>query len=120
MLLQSAVFPFAPTLRRDRNFMAVLTKVAAGRAWSATSVGRVTMTSLRGPRELTDLTSEFVGLSELAGTTRLLGGSRHVLQVLSCRRHDRRRYRALDQGRVHEADVTVADPVFEDVPNGED
>ena len=102
MLLQSAVFPLAPTLKRDRNFMAVLTKFAAGRAWSATPLGRVTKTS------------------ELAGTACLLRGSRHVLQVLASGRHDRCRYRALDQGRVHQANMTVAGPVFEDVTNGED
>jgi hypothetical protein len=46
-------------------------------------VGSVTRRSLRVPRELTALASEFVGFSELAGTACILCSSRHFLQVLT-------------------------------------
>src|SRR6267142_2351319 len=45
MLLAFATLPSRPTVSCDRNCSAILTKVAAGRAWSATPAGSATMDS---------------------------------------------------------------------------
>src|SRR5712691_11889391 len=101
MLLASATFPSEPMVSRERNRSAVFTKVAAGRAWSATPAGRATVDS------------------ELAGTARFLGGFGHVLERLAGRRHDGRGHRALDEGSVHQSDVAVG-LALEQVADGED
>ena len=102
MLLASATLPLTPTVTRDRKRIAVLTKVAAGRACSATAWGRVTWTS------------------ELACTTSLLGRSRHVFESLSRRRNHRRRDGTLDKRRVDQPDMAVAAALFQEVADRED
>jgi hypothetical protein len=101
MLLASAILPSNPTVRRERKRKAVFTKVAAGRAWRATPGGSATVDS------------------ELAGTASLFCRPGHILERLACRRHDRGRHRAFDEGSVDKADVTVGF-AFEEVADGED
>src|ERR1700682_1163423 len=93
MLFALATLPFEPTVSWDRNRSAVLTNVAAGRAWRATPAGSATVDS------------------ELAGTARILGGSGHVFERLAGGRHDGGRDGAFDEGSVHQPDV-CAWPVF--------
>src|SRR5260370_5023030 len=100
MLLASATFPSAPTVTRDRNRRAVFTKVAAGRACRATPARSATVDS------------------ELAGTTGILGGFRHVLQRLARRRHDRRRNGPLDERTVDQAHLARG-LAFKQAANGE-
>src|ERR1700704_280806 len=101
MLLALATLPSSPTVTCDRNLNAVLTKVAAGRAWRATPAGSATVDS------------------KLACTAGFLCGLRHVLERLSGRRHDSGRHGSLDKGSVHQPDVTVGF-ALEQVADGED
>src|SRR5882672_8733887 len=101
MLLALATLPSRPTVSCDRNCSAILTKVAAGRAWSATPAGSATVDS------------------KLACTAGFLCGPRHVFERLAGRRHDRGRHGPLDERRVHQADVPVGF-ALEQVTDGED
>src|SRR6267142_4429507 len=100
MLLAFATLPSRPTVSCDRNCSAILTKVAAGRAWSATPAGSATVDS------------------KLACTAGFLCGLRHVFERLAGRRHDRRRHGSLHKRGVHQPDVTVGF-ALEQVTDGE-
>src|SRR5437879_11920086 len=114
MLFASAILPLTPTVTRERNRIAVLTKFAAGRACSATAAGSAIVISLTGPREL----AEFSGL-KLACTASILSGPSHLVQVLAGRRHHRGRDCTLDDLRVDETHVAVAPPFLEQVAHGQ-
>src|SRR6266550_1998157 len=105
MLFASATLPSTTTETFDLKRIAVLTNVAAGRAWSATAVGSATATSLRG--------------LELAGTTRLLRRPRHIVQVLPCRGHHRRGDGSLDKRGIDQPDVAVAATLFQEMADRE-
>src|SRR5439155_3507237 len=94
--------PSTPTVTRDRNRIAVLTKLAAGRACSATESGSATLSS------------------ELVCTACLFRRPRHIIEVLPGRRHHRRRDRPLDERSIDESDVAVATAVFQQVADRED
>src|SRR5258707_6329878 len=101
MLLALATLPSSPTVTWDRKRSAVLTKVAAGRACSATPAGSATVDS------------------KLACTARFLCGLRDVFERLAGRRHDRGRHGPLHKRGVHQPDVTVGF-ALEQVTDGED
>src|SRR4029077_3133532 len=87
MLFASADLPFTPTVTRDWNRIAVLTKFAAGRACSATAPGSATW------------------ISECAGTACLLGRASDGVQLHPGRRRHRRGDRAFHERRVGKADM---------------
>src|SRR6266566_629366 len=93
MLLALATLPsvssFRPTVTCDRNRRAVLTKVAAGRAWRETPAGSATVDS------------------KLACTAGFLCGLCHVFERLAGGRHDRGRHGSLNEWSVHQPDVAV-------------
>src|SRR5712691_4189586 len=105
MLLALASFPSAlslsPTVSCDRKRSAVLTKVAAGRAWRATPAGSATFDS------------------KLACTAGFLCGLRHFFERLPGRRHDRGCHGTLDEWSVYQPDVAVG-LALKQVTHGED
>src|SRR4029077_10124946 len=100
ILLASPTLPSRPTVTREWNFNAVFTKVAAGRAWSATPAGSATD-------------------SELAGTAGFLGGAHDIVQRLARGRHHRRGDCAFDERSVGQAHMAIG-LALEQVPDGED
>src|ERR1700693_2066043 len=101
MLFASASRPFAATTIFERKRIAVRTKSAAGRAWSATPSGSVMVAS------------------ELASIAGLFSSLGHLVERCSRRSDDRGCHRALDEGRIDKPDVAVA-VAAEHLAHGED